>query len=218
MTDSLKLKGLRKRLVDDLHRKGINDLKVLQAMNAVPRHLFFPSDFISRAYEDAAFPIEADQTISQPFTVAFQTQLLDVNPGMRVLEIGTGSGYQAAVLCQIGAIVYTIERHELLYRTSSKKLSELGYAAHCIWGDGTGGAPKYAPFDRILVTAASPEDVGVLELQLKEGGKLVVPVGDKNVQRMMLVERGVENNFTRTFHGEFKFVPLVGKYGWKPEI
>lgn len=217
MTDSLKLKGLRKRLVEGLHKKGIVDQNVLNAINCVPRHLFFPADFLSRAYEDAAFPIEENQTISQPFTVAWQSQLLDVTPGMRVLEVGTGSGYQSAVLCEMGAEVYTIERHEQLYRSAAARLAELKYPATCIWGDGTAGAPKYAPFDRILVTAAAPEDCSRLESQLAEGGKLVVPIGDKSVQRMMLVTRGVENNFTRTFHGEFKFVPLVGKYGWKPE-
>lgn len=205
-------------MIENLHDKGIKDINVLNAMNAVPRHLFFPTDFNSKAYEDIAFPIEAEQTISQPFTVAFQSQLLDVRPGMSVLEVGTGSGYQSAVLCEMGAKVYSIERHEILYRTAAKRLADLGYSATCIWGDGTGGAPKYAPFDRILVTAAAPDGCAKLEAQLAVGGKLVVPVGGRNVQRMMLVVRGVENNFTRTYHGEFKFVPLVGKYGWEPEV
>lgn len=215
MEDSFKFQGLRKRLVQELKDKGINAPAVLQALLDVPRHLFFPSDFISKAYEDSAFPIEEGQTISQPFTVAYQTQLLDVKPGMKVLEIGTGSGYQAAVLCAMGANVVTIERHEHLYRTASKRLADLGYHARVIWGDGSAGAPKYAPYDRIIITAGVPNKGTILGEQLKEGGKLVAPIGDREFQRMMLMERLVENKFSTSYHGDFKFVPLVGKYGWK---
>ena len=214
LEDSLKHRGRRKRLVDELRQKGIRNEDVLKAMNKVPRHFFFPSDFIDRAYEDNAFPIEAGQTISQPFTVAFQTQLLDVKPGHKVLEIGTGSGYQAAILAELGCQVFSIERQEELYRSASTLLAKLGYKVKCFWGDGSEGLAKYGPFDRIVVTAASPESGTVLGEQLVTGGKMVIPVGDQHLQKMLLIEKTVENKFDRTVHGHFKFVPLLGKYGW----
>lgn len=214
LNDSYKYKGQRKRLVESLKAKGIGDERVLKAMLDVPRHFFFPEAFWSKAYDDAAFPIEGGQTISQPFTVAFQTQLLAVQPGHRILEIGTGSGYQAAVLSALGAEVFTIERVEELFRTAAGRLKESGYPVNAFWGDGTVGLPSKAPFNGILVTAAAPDLAEHLKEQLKEGGRLVLPVGDQSFQKMVLIERLVDNKYRRTEHGDFKFVPLIGKYGW----
>lgn len=214
LEDSYKYKGQRKRLVESLQSKGITDERVIQAMLEVPRHFFFPEAFWSKAYDDAAFPIEGGQTISQPFTVAFQTQLLAVKPGDRVLEIGTGSGYQAAVLSAMGAEVYSIERVEELFRSSATKLQESGYRVNVFLGDGTVGLPSKGPFDGIIVTAAAPDLAEHLKVQLNTGGRLVLPVGDQSFQKMVLIERLVDNKYRRTEHGDFKFVPLIGKYGW----
>jgi len=214
LKDTYKDKGQRKRLVETLSAKGINDQKVLDALLEVPRHFFFPDAFQSKAYDDAAFPIEGGQTISQPFTVAFQTQLLQLKPGSKVLEIGTGSGYQAAVLSALGAEVYSIERVESLFRKAAEKLTQFGYKVNVFWGDGTIGLPSKAPFDAILVTAAAPDLAEHLKEQLRVGGKLVLPVGDLSFQKMVLIERLVDNKYRRTEHGDFKFVPLIGKYGW----
>lgn len=181
----------------------------------VPRHYFFPKAFQDKAYDDAAFPIEEGQTISQPFTVAFQTELLAVKPGAKILEIGSGSGYQAAILHQMGANVYTIERMEKLYRNCVELFRELGMGIHLFWGDGSLGLESQAPFDGILVTAAAPDLAEHLKIQLKPGGRLVAPIGDRNFQKMVLIERDVDNIYRRTEHGDFKFVPLIGKHGWK---
>ncbi len=213
MEDSYKQKGRRRRLMQELESKGITDKNVLSAILETPRHFFFPSDFIDEAYEDKAFPIGAGQTISQPYTVAFQSQLLNIHRGAKVLEIGTGSGYQAAILAAMGAQVYTVERMEELYRSTIELFKLLKLPIHCFLGDGSKGLTQYQPFDAIIVTAAGGKLAENLREQLKEGGRLVLPVGNLDIQKMVLIERLVENNYQRSEHGEFKFVPLVGKHG-----
>jgi len=201
--------GLRKRLVDALKIKGIKDERVLHAIGKVPRHAFLESSFLNFAYRDQAFPIGAGQTISQPYTVAFQTQLLQVEPGCKVLEIGTGSGYQAAVLCEMGARVYSLERQRELYVKARNLLPELGYDPVLFFGDGFKGLPTYGPFDRILVTAGAPEVPAELKFQLVTGGRLVVPVGMEDHQEMMVIVRKGETSFTTEKHGAFVFVPML---------
>ena len=181
MNEDYRYKGLRKRLRDQLERKGIKDQKVLAAINQVPRHRFMDSSFIKFSYSDQAFPIGNQQTISQPYTVAFQTELLEIQPLQKVLEIGTGSGYQAAVLSEMGAKVFTIERHRDLFLRARTLLSELGYNIEFFYGDGYKGVPSYAPFDKILITAGAPEIPEELLKQLKVGGMMVIPVSVKNV-------------------------------------
>jgi protein-L-isoaspartate(D-aspartate) O-methyltransferase len=210
MEDSYQHKGLRKKLTEEIRRKGISDENVLAAINKVPRHLFMDSGFIKFAYRDQAFPIAAGQTISQPYTVAFQTQLLDVKPMHKVLEIGTGSGYQAAVLVEMGAKVYTIERQKDLYLMSQSLLGALHYRLHFFYGDGYLGLPTYGPFDRILITAAAPEIPEKLLDQLKPNGKLVIPLGESDSQVMTLIEKLGENEYKRSHHGLFVFVPMLG--------
>ncbi|HPT30787.1 MAG TPA: protein-L-isoaspartate(D-aspartate) O-methyltransferase [Prolixibacteraceae bacterium] len=201
--------GLRKRLVDALKIKGIKDERVLQAIGNVPRHAFLESSFLHYAYRDQAFPIGAGQTISQPYTVAFQTQLLQVEPGCKVLEIGTGSGYQAAVLCEMGVRVYTIERQRELYVKAKALLADLGYDPLVFYGDGYKGLPTYGPFDRILVTAGAPAIPPELKFQLICGGRMVIPVGFEDHQEMMLVVRNSETDFSTEKHGAFIFVPML---------
>jgi len=210
MNDSYQHKGLRRKLVDEIRHKGITDESVLSAINKVPRHLFMDSSFIKFAYRDQAFPIRAGQTISQPYTVAFQTQLLAVSPMHKVLEVGTGSGYQAAVLAEMGAKVYTIERQKELYLSSQSLLNSLNYRMHFFYGDGYQGLPTYGPFDRILITAAAPEIPEKLLEQLKTGGRLVVPLGGSNTQVMTLIEKKDEHEYTTSEHGLFVFVPMIG--------
>ncbi|MCY1718825.1 protein-L-isoaspartate(D-aspartate) O-methyltransferase [Prolixibacteraceae bacterium Z1-6] len=207
--DTPRHQGLRKRLVDGLKIKGIRNEKVLEAIGKVPRHLFMESGFINFAYKDQAFPIGAGQTISQPFTVAFQTQLLNIQKNEKVLEVGTGSGYQAAVLVEMGAKVFTIERQRELYLKVQKFLPSIGYSPACFFGDGYKGLPNLAPFDKILVTAGAPSIPQELKLQLKIGGTMVIPVGDKNRQEMYEIVRVAENDFTSKKHGGFVFVPLL---------
>lgn len=214
MIDDYKQKGRRNRLVETLRQKGIEDPLVIEALKTVPRHYFFPKDFEDRAYEDVAFPISAGQTISQPYTVAYQSQALQIKSGMKVLEIGTGSGYQAAILAAMGAEVYSIERIEKLYRTAAKVLSSIGLKVHCFWGDGSLGLPKKGPFDRIVVTAAAPEKIDELKHQLAPNGIMVAPIGGRDLQKMVRIYRDVENNFHRTDLDHFKFVPLLGANGW----
>lgn len=199
----------REKLVKELMRKNITDTAVLEAIRGVPRHLFVEKYLEGVAYEDRALPISAGQTISQPYTVAFQTQLLEVKKGINVLEVGTGSGYQLAVLCTLGANVYSIERQRELYRTSGKLLFELGYRAHLMYGDGYLGMPGLAPFDRILVTAGAPEIPQALLKQLSIDGILVCPVGNVGQQIMVKVVRKSETEFVKTNHGAFSFVPLL---------
>lgn len=207
--DTYKHKGLRKKLVEGIRQKGIADGQVLEAINRVPRHVFMDSSFIKFAYRDQAFPIGAGQTISQPYTVAFQTQLLSVQPMHKVLEIGTGSGYQAAVLAELGAKVFTVERQKELYLRSQAILSRLNYRVSFFYGDGNEGLPTYGPFDRILITAAAPEVPQKLVDQLKPGGKMVLPLGMGHSQVMLLIEKTREQKIIRSEHGMFVFVPLL---------
>jgi protein-L-isoaspartate(D-aspartate) O-methyltransferase len=202
-------KGLRKKLIEELKQKGITNQQVLEALNKVPRHVFMDSSFINFSYKDQAFPIGEGQTISQPFTVAFQTQLLEVKPLEKVLEVGTGSGYQCAVLAELGARVFTIERQRGLFLTAQKTLHALGYKPHFFFGDGYEGLPAYSPFDKIIVTAGGDSVPSNLLLQLKTGGRLVMPVGSSNSQTMTLVEKLSENEFRTSEHGSFIFVPLL---------
>ncbi|MGC6431588.1 MAG: protein-L-isoaspartate(D-aspartate) O-methyltransferase [Jejuia sp.] len=210
MKDTFKHQGLRQQLVNLIKSKGIQDEAVLSAIGKIPRHLFMDSGFLDHAYQDKAFPIAADQTISQPYTVAFQTELLQVSKGDKILEIGTGSGYQTAVLCELGAKVYSIERQQELFKKTSKFLPKLGYRAKkLIFGDGYKGLIEEAPFDSIIVTAGAPFVPKPLLGQLKEdGGRLVIPVGD-DVQVMTLFIRKGPKEFEQHELGEFRFVPLL---------
>lgn len=208
--DSYRHQGLRKLLVQQIRQKGISDVRVLDAVEKVPRHFFFDSSFLEYAYEDKPFPIGAGQTISQPYTVAFQTQLLEVKPKEKILEIGTGSGYQACILAEMEARVFTIERQKLLYDKTSKLLPRLGYPTiKTFYGDGYQGLPAFAPFDKILVTAAAPYTPEPLLNQLKTGGILVIPVGPSDVQIMTSVIRISETEYETREHGAFRFVPML---------
>ncbi len=209
MKDTFKHKGLRKKLVETLIDKGIKDKAVLNAINSVPRHLFMDSGFVGHAYVDKAFPIAAEQTISQPYTVARQTELLEVKKGNKVLEIGTGSGYQAAVLLEMGVVVYTIERQNELFKKTSKFLPKLGYRPKkMVFGDGYKGLPEFAPYDGIVVTAAASIVPKPLMAQLKVGGRLVIPVGDR-IQIMTVITRTSSTEFSKKEYGEYRFVPLL---------
>ncbi|MDB3901754.1 protein-L-isoaspartate(D-aspartate) O-methyltransferase [Flavobacteriaceae bacterium] len=209
MIDSSKHQGQRKRLVDHLISRGIKSSSVIKSLLKVPRHLFIDSDFESHAYLDKAFPIDSNQTISQPYTVAYQTSLLDLSETDKVLEIGTGSGYQTAILMEISKNVYTIERQHKLYRRTKKLLSQLNYHPNkIIYGDGYEGLVEMHPYDKILVTAGAEEIPKKLLIQLKIGGIMVIPVG-KNVQEMIIVRRISQLKFEKENHGSFKFVPLL---------
>jgi protein-L-isoaspartate(D-aspartate) O-methyltransferase len=207
--DSFRHKGLRKKLIDSIRSKGIMSEDVLEAMGRVSRHLFMDSSFVNFSYTDKAFPIAAGQTISQPYTVAFQTELLEVKKHLKVLEIGTGSGYQTAVLLELGARVYTIERQRQLFLDAQKTLGPLNYKPIFFYGDGYEGLPAYQPYDRILITAAAPEIPQQLLNQLAVGGILVVPEGDRFGQKMIRVIRVSKEDFQRSEHGLFSFVPLL---------
>lgn len=209
MTDTFEAKGKRKNLVAELRQKGITDEEVLKAIDTVPRHLFMDPAFLIHAYADKAFPIRSGQTISQPYTVAVQTSLLRVKKRDKILEIGTGSGYQAAILAEMGARVYTIERFRELFLMAQRVLTSLGYSADFFYGDGYEGKPQYGPFDGIVITAAAPDVPEVLLHQLKPGGRLVVPLGSSNTQVMTVVERTGLDNFERSEHGNFVFVPML---------
>ncbi len=209
MNDSFKHKGLRKRLIQTIKSKGISNKSVLSAISKVPRHLFMDSGFIDHAYQDKAFPISANQTISQPFTVAFQTELLKLKKGDKVLEVGTGSGYQAAVLCELGVNVYTIERQGELYKKVVNFLPSINYyPKKIIYGDGYKGLEEESPFDSIIVTAGAPLVPKALLNQLKIGGRLVIPLGE-NIQIMTLYVKISDDNFDIKEYGEFQFVPLL---------
>ena len=209
LVDSFKHKGLRQKLVDVLISKGITDKGVLNAISKVPRHLFMDSGFLDHAYQDKAFPIAANQTISQPYTVAFQTELLEVNENDKVLEIGTGSGYQTAVLCLLGAEVYSVERQLELFKKSSLFLPKIGFVVkRLVFGDGYKGLKEDAPFDRILVTAGAPYVPKELLSQLMIGGRLVIPIGNEE-QVMTLYIRTGPKTFEKYEHGKFKFVPML---------
>jgi protein-L-isoaspartate(D-aspartate) O-methyltransferase len=209
LKDTGKHQGLRNQLVTVLQQKGITDNNVLEAIRKIPRHLFLNSSFEDYAYQDKAFPIGAGQTISQPYTVAFQSQLLEVQKDHKVLEIGTGSGYQTAILWAMGAKVYSVERQNELFKTTSLLLPKLGIRPkHLSFGDGYKGLPNYGPFDSIIVTAGAPVIPNPLMAQLKVGGRLVIPLGDKH-QIMTLLIRKNETQFEKHEFGEFRFVPLL---------
>ena len=210
MKDTFKHQGLRQQLVNVLRNKGIKDEAVLNAIGKIPRHLFMDSSFLDHAYQDKAFPIAADQTISQPYTVAFQSELLQIKRGDKILEIGTGSGYQTAVLCELGAKVWSIERQNELFKKTSKFLPKLGYRAKkLVFGDGYVGLKEEAPFDGIIVTAGAPYVPKPLLSQLKIGGKLVIPVGDDEQVMTMFIRKGPKE-FDKEEFGDFRFVPLLG--------
>ncbi len=211
LVDSHKHKGQRKKLVNLLKQKGIESQSVLDGINAVPRHLFLNSAFEDHAYEDKAFPIDADQTISHPYTVAFQTELLQIKPNEKVLEIGTGSGYQTAVLSAMGAKVYTVERQKALFDFSKKILNKLGFkVAYQSFGDGYKGLPTFAPYDKIIVTAGTPNVPKELLKQLKIGGLAVIPIGETN-QKMYTFLRLNEKDFETMEFGDYQFVPMLSK-------
>jgi protein-L-isoaspartate(D-aspartate) O-methyltransferase len=209
MTDTFEAKGKRKKLVSELRNKGISDEDVLRAIDIVPRHLFMDPAFLIHAYVDKAFPITSGQTISQPYTVAVQSSLLKVKRRDKILEIGTGSGYQAAILAEMGAKVYTIERFRELFLKAQRILTSLGYSADFFYGDGYEGKPQYGPFDGIIITAAASSVPELLLHQLKIGGRLVVPIGNSISQVMTVVERTGPDNFEHTEHGNFVFVPML---------
>ena len=213
MEDTYKHKGLRKQLIQEITRKGIKDSAVIAAIGKIPRHLFFDKIFENHAYEDKAFPIEAGQTISQPFTVAFQSEKLGVKPGDKILEIGTGSGYQSCVLVELGAEVYSIEYQKKLYQKVIRFLPSIGYQPHIYHGDGSLGMERFAPYDGIIVTAGAPAVPKELMLQLKTGGRLVIPVGDEKLQSMLVITRIKDNKFKKEEFEHFSFVPLRGEKG-----
>jgi len=206
--DTFLHKGLRRKLVEQVKNKGIYDQRILDAMLKIPRHAFIDSSFLKFAYQDQAFPISSGQTISQPYTVAFQTELIEVKMHQKVLEVGTGSGYQAAVLAELGARVYTIERIRKLYQTAQVIHRELGYPIKFFLGDGYQGLPSFAPFDRILITAAAPAIPEALKQQLVIGGILVAPVGQQDFQVMTKCVRTGADDFEISTHGNFAFVPM----------
>lgn len=210
MEDTFRHKGLRKRLVETLKSKGIKDETVLEAINLIPRHFFLDKAFEEKAYEDQAMPIDEGQTISQPYTVAYQTELLMPKKRIKILEIGTGSGYQAAILGIMGARVYTVERHELLYQKAKKIIDSLGLLnVRCYFGDGNKGLGEFAPFDRILLTCAATEIPQLLLKQLSIGGMMVLPLGDSNFQIMTRVTKLTEDEFKYEKFDEFRFVPFL---------
>lgn len=212
MQDDYRHQGLRRRLVDVLRGKGIADERVLAAINKVPRHLFIDdSAFLDLAYSDQAFPIACGQTISHPYTVAFQSELLDVKPGDRVLEVGTGSGYQTAVLLELGAKVWSIERHRPLYVATRARLEKMKYRATLVHGDGYKGLTAYAPFDKIIITCGAPTPPTELLLQLKIAGTMVVPVGGDEGQVMHRMVRTGTSEWTQEDHGRFAFVPMLSE-------
>jgi protein-L-isoaspartate(D-aspartate) O-methyltransferase len=209
LEDTLLHQGLRKKLVDEIRGKGIRDERVLAAIGRVPRHCFMESSFLRFSYQDRAFPIASGQTISQPYTVAYQSQLLELKPMEKVLEIGTGSGFQTAVLLELGARVFTIERHQCLYIRAQQLLSDLGYKANFFFGDGFIGLPSYGPFDKILITAGAPEIPKYLLTQLKPGGWMVIPLGEGSSQVMHKIVRIDETNFENIRFDNFSFVPML---------
>lgn len=212
--DNYRERGARKQLVELLKRRGIEDKRVLAAVGKVPRHYFFDETFWNQAYRDIAFPIGDGQTISQPYTVAYQTELLHIERGDRVLEIGTGSGYQTCILLELGAEVYTIERQQNLYNRTIQVLPYMGYKPHFFLGDGSKGIPEHAPYDKILVTAGAPFVPDVMLKQLRIGGLLVIPVGSEKEQKMMTILRVGEQEYERFELDTFRFVPLVGDSAW----
>jgi protein-L-isoaspartate(D-aspartate) O-methyltransferase len=215
MEDNYRHKGMRRQLVKTVRNKGIKNEKILDAIGKIPRHYFLmDSALVEHAYEDKAFPIGEGQTISQPYTVAFQTEILEVKPNDKVLEIGTGSGYQAIVLLEMGADLYTIEYQKNLYERTKKFLPQIGYKANFFYGDGSKGLKRFAPYDKIIVTAGAPTVPVELINQLKIGGVLIIPVGNSKTQKMLRVIKLKNNKLSTEEFSEFKFVPLLGANGW----
>lgn len=214
LEDTYKHKGLRRQLVKTIQDKGITDKRVLDAILKFPRHYFFEDAFVQHAYADKAFPIGEGQTISQPYTVAFQTQKLEISAGDKILEIGTGSGYQSIVLLEMGAEVHTIEYNKVLYERTARFLPKLGYKPHFYHGDGSKGLPQHAPFNKIIVTAGAPSVPQALISQLTIGGKLIIPVGDGQKQKMILITRLDQTKLKKEEFDYFSFVPLKGENGW----
>ena len=212
--DNYREQGARKKLVDELRKKGITDERVLSVVGKVPRHFFFDETFWNQAYKDIAFPIGAGQTISQPYTVAYQTELLHIQKGDKVLEIGTGCGYQTCILLKLGAVVYTIERQEQLYERTAYVLPNIGYKPNFFLGDGSKGIPEHAPYNKIIVTAGAPVIPETLLQQLAIGGILVIPVGDEKSQKMVTVLKVSEYDYEEIVLDTFRFVPLVGDKAW----
>ncbi|HLT41775.1 MAG TPA: protein-L-isoaspartate(D-aspartate) O-methyltransferase [Sphingobacteriaceae bacterium] len=212
--DNYREQGARKLLVKTLEKKGIQDKALLKAIGKVPRHFFFAKTFWNQAYKDIAFSIGFGQTISQPYTVAYQTELLHIKPGDKVLEIGTGSGYQTCILLELGAEVYTIEREKNLYHRTIQVLPYMGYRPHFFLGDGSKGIEEHAPYDKILVTAGAPMVPEVMLKQLKIGGMLVIPVGNEKEQKMLTILRVGEDDYDQIELDTFRFVPLVGEQAW----
>jgi protein-L-isoaspartate(D-aspartate) O-methyltransferase len=211
--DNYRQRGLRNNLVKKLRLKGILNECVLAAVGKVPRHVFFDDALLNHAYEDKAFPIGEGQTISQPYTVAFQTEKLEIKPGDKVLEIGTGSGYQAAILVEMGAKVYTIEFQKKLYDHTKEFLPTLGYKPYFFFGDGSKGIPSKAPYDKIIVTAGAPVVPTALIDQLAEGGMMIIPVGDREKQMMLRIKKK-NGKIVKEEFDNFAFVPLLGEQGW----
>lgn len=212
--DNYKHRGLRNKLVKILQKKGISDPRVLAAIGKVPRHLFFDNALLEHAYQDKAFPIGEGQTISQPYTVAFQTEKLEIKAGDKVLEIGTGSGYQACILLELGAKVYTIEYNRNLYEIAKAFLPKIGYKPYFFYGDGSKGLTSKAPFDKIIVTAGAPVIPNALTDQLADNGILVIPVGDREKQKMVRIMRK-GGRLLKEEYDNFAFVPLLGEEGWE---
>lgn len=209
MNDTYKHKGMRRQLAETVIEKGIKDQRIIDAIGKIPRHYFMDSSFENFAYRDVPFPIGAGQTISQPYTVAFQTELLEIKKGEKVLEVGTGSGYQACVLMELGAKVFSIERQKMLYDKTRILLNDLGYNVKTFYGDGYKGLPTFAPFDKILITAGAPDVPMDLLKQLKIGGIMVIPVGGEEGQKMIKIEKIGENEYNKSQHGDFAFVPML---------
>jgi protein-L-isoaspartate(D-aspartate) O-methyltransferase len=214
LEDNYKQRGLRNKLVKILRNKGISDERVLDAIGKVPRHVFFDNALLEHAYQDKAFPIGEGQTISQPYTVAFQTEKLEIKTGDKVLEIGTGSGYQACILLEMGAKVYSIEYNKKLYEKTKAFLPTMGYKPYFFLGDGSKGLPAKAPYDKIIVTAGAPVVPSALTDQLAENGILIIPVGNRERQVMMRITKKNGELMKEEFD-HFAFVPLLGKEGWK---
>jgi len=210
MVDTFKHKGLRRRLAEGISEKGIKDIRIIEAIAKIPRHLFMDSSFLEFAYQDKPFPIGSGQTISQPYTVAFQTELLKIKKNDVVLEIGTGSGYQACVLLELGAKVFSSERQKKLYDKTKLFLPKLGYRAKLYYGDGYAGLPSFAPFDKIIITAAAPEIPQALFDQLAVGGIMVIPHGEGDTQVMKSIHKTSDSDYSEQNHGLFRFVPLLG--------
>jgi protein-L-isoaspartate(D-aspartate) O-methyltransferase len=216
LNDSFKHQGLRKQMILSLSANGITDNKVLEAMSKIPRHIFLDAAFENHAYEDKAFRIGAGQTISAPSTVANQSQLLALNKGDKVLEIGTGSAYQTAVLCEMGAKVFSIERQKELFDKATLMIKKLGYSPRLFYGDGYKGQPAFAPFDRIIITCGAPYIPMDLVDQLKVGGRMIIPVGE-NSQTMTVITKLDDQRLIKEEFGVYKFVPMLTNKAWRPE-